>query len=230
MNWGLSSGLLHGGIDAANMLIELGYRQRKLAYSSISKETAAAEVAGAYSEIAMQYETSDRFETAISLLKRTLYMLVKLPQEQHSEESSAIIGWLLLLNKALVPYTLELDISRTIWELHIWNWIDHSERTDVCSCYHTDSIDACQNLSKAFGARGSFAEAGTHGMMHGRWTISIALKPNVNAIQVKCMAAVWKNSKHVLFLELIQTDHTATAAPLPTFFSPVLKCRYLANY
>ncbi|KAG6783817.1 hypothetical protein POTOM_009491 [Populus tomentosa] len=63
------------------------------------KETAsAAEVAGAYSEIAMQYETRDRFETAISLLKRTLSMLEKLLQEQHAEESSsAIIGWLLLL-------------------------------------------------------------------------------------------------------------------------------------
>jgi lipopolysaccharide biosynthesis regulator YciM len=63
------------------------------------KETAsAAEVAGAHSEIAMQYETRDRFETAISLLKRTLSMLEKLLQEQHAEESSsAIIGWLLLL-------------------------------------------------------------------------------------------------------------------------------------
>ncbi|KAL3603508.1 hypothetical protein D5086_004367 [Populus alba] len=143
MNWGLSSELLNGEIDAANMGIELGkYDEfintlkgvvqqtekdswtQALVFISMAKapcnlekfadakrcleiacgildkkETAsAAEVAGAYSEIAMQYETRDRFETAISLLKRTLSMLEKLLQEQHAEEnSSAIIGWLLLL-------------------------------------------------------------------------------------------------------------------------------------
>ena len=66
------------------------------------------EVAEAYSEISMQYETMNEFETAISLLKRTLALLEKQPQEQHSEGSvSARIGWLLLLTgkvQQAIPY------------------------------------------------------------------------------------------------------------------------------
>ncbi|CAN0886195.1 Protein KINESIN LIGHT CHAIN-RELATED 3 [Linum grandiflorum] len=72
------------------------------------EKVSPVEVAEAYSEIAMQYENMNVFENAISLLKRTLSIVEKLPQEQHSEGSiSARIGWLLLLTGKVtraIPY------------------------------------------------------------------------------------------------------------------------------
>ncbi|WZZ54789.1 hypothetical protein YC2023_054896 [Brassica napus] len=66
------------------------------------------EVAEAYSEVAMQYESMNEFEVAISLLQKTLGILERLPQEQHSEGSvAARIGWLLLFSGRVsraVPY------------------------------------------------------------------------------------------------------------------------------
>ncbi|GFZ13544.1 tetratricopeptide repeat (TPR)-like superfamily protein [Actinidia rufa] len=66
----------------------------------------SVEVAEAYMEISMQYETMNEFETAITLLKRS--QSEKLPQEQHSVGSvSARIGWLLLLTgkvQQAIPY------------------------------------------------------------------------------------------------------------------------------
>ncbi|RVX19205.1 hypothetical protein CK203_008866 [Vitis vinifera] len=103
------------------------------------------EVAEAYMEISMQYETMNEFETAISLLKRTLAMLEKLPQEQHSEGSvSARIGWLLLLTAYL-----ELDRPQSAAQM----FAVAKDIMDVSlGPHHADSIEACQNLSKAYGA------------------------------------------------------------------------------
>uniref|UniRef100_A0A2K2BD48 MalT-like TPR region domain-containing protein n=1 Tax=Populus trichocarpa TaxID=3694 RepID=A0A2K2BD48_POPTR len=180
MNWGLSSELLHGEIDAANMGIELGkYDEfintlkgvvqqtekdswtQALVFISMAKapcnlekfadakrcleiacgildkkETAsAAEVAGAHSEIAMQYETRDRFETAISLLKRTLSMLEKLLQEQHAEESSsAIIGWLLLLTCK--------NLSKAFGARGRENHIRQAEQVNMQECKHKLNISS----------------------------------------------------------------------------------------
>ncbi|KAK9282474.1 hypothetical protein L1049_005392 [Liquidambar formosana] len=147
------------------------------------------EVAEAYMEIAMQYETMNEFETAISLLKRTLAMLEKLPQEQHSEGSvSARIGWLLLLTGKVpqaIPYLesaaermtesfgpkhfgvgyiynnlgaayLELDRPQSAAQM----FAVAKDIMDVSlGPHHTDSIEACQNLSKAYGVMGSYALA-----------------------------------------------------------------------
>ncbi|EEF30011.1 protein KINESIN LIGHT CHAIN-RELATED 2 [Ricinus communis] len=147
------------------------------------------EVAEAYSEIAMQYETMNEFETAISLLKRTLSLLEKLPQEQHSEGSvSARIGWLLLLTGKVpqaIPYLesaaerlkesfgskhfgvgyiynnlgaayLELDRPQSAAQM----FAVAKDIMDVAlGPHHADSIEACQNLSKAYGAMGSYALA-----------------------------------------------------------------------
>ncbi|KAJ9169598.1 hypothetical protein P3X46_017767 [Hevea brasiliensis] len=147
------------------------------------------EVAEAYSEIAMQYEAMNELETAISLLKRTLSLLEKLPQEQHSEGSvSARVGWLLLLTGKVtqaIPYLenaaerlkesfgskhfgvgyiynnlgaayLELDRPQSAAQM----FAVAKDIMDVAlGPQHVDSIEACQNLSKAYGAMGSYAIA-----------------------------------------------------------------------
>ena len=144
------------------------------------------EVAEAYMEISMQYETMNEFETAISLLKRTLAMLEKLPQEQHSEGSvSARIGWLLLLTGKVaqaIPYLesaaerlkesfgskhfgvgyiynnlgaayLELDRPQSAAQM----FAVAKDIMDVSlGPHHADSIEACQNLSNAYGAMGRY--------------------------------------------------------------------------
>ncbi|CAI8602854.1 unnamed protein product [Vicia faba] len=147
------------------------------------------EVSEAYSEISMLYETMNEFETAISLLKRALALLEKLPQEQHSEGSvSARIGWLLLLTgkvKQAIPYLesaaerlkdsfgpkhfgvgyiynnlgaayLELDRPQSAAQM----FAVAKDIMDVSlGPHHADTIEACQNLSKAYGEMGSHALA-----------------------------------------------------------------------
>ncbi|KAL6208741.1 hypothetical protein ACLB2K_019686 [Fragaria x ananassa] len=137
----------------------------------------------------MQYETMNEFETAISLLKRTLALLEKLPQEQHSEGSvSARIGWLLLLTGKVsqaIPYLesaaerlkesfgpkhfgvgyiynnlgaayLELDRPQSAAQM----FAVAKDIMDVAlGPHHADSIEACQNLSKAYDAMKSYALA-----------------------------------------------------------------------
>lgn len=154
------------------------------------KETVSPiEVAEAYSEIAMQYETMNEFETSISLLKRTLALLEKQPQEQHSEGSvSARIGWLLLLRGEVpqaIPY-LESAVERLKESFgskhfgigYIYNnlgaaylELDRPQSAaqmfavakDIMDVslgpHHADSIESCQNLSKAYSAMGSYTLA-----------------------------------------------------------------------
>lgn len=164
--------------DAKRCLeISCGILDKKEAVSPI-------EVAEAYSEISMQYESINEFETAISLLKRALALLEKLPQEQHSEGSvSARIGWLLLLTgqvQQAIPYLesaaerlegsfgskhfgvgyiynnlgaayLELDRPQSAAQM----FAVAKDIMDVAlGPHHADSIEACQNLSKAYSAMG----------------------------------------------------------------------------
>ncbi|XP_008451256.1 protein KINESIN LIGHT CHAIN-RELATED 1 isoform X1 [Cucumis melo] len=153
------------------------------------EETSPAAAAEAYSEISMLYETMNDFETAISLLKRSLALLEKLPQEQHSEGSvSARLGWLLLLIgkvQEAIPYlegaaeTLQESFgSKHFGVGYIYNNLGAAylelERPqsaaqmfavakDIMDVslgpHHADSIEACHNLSKAYGAMGSYALA-----------------------------------------------------------------------
>ncbi|KAL0383610.1 UNVERIFIED_CONTAM: hypothetical protein Scaly_0648300 [Sesamum calycinum] len=143
-------------------------------------------VAEAFMEISMQYEAMNEFEIAISLLKRALTMLEKLPQEQHSVGSvSARIGWLLLLTgnvEQAIPYLedaaerlkesfgskhygvgyvynnlgaayLELDRPQSAAQVFAYA----KDIMDVSlGPHHMDSIEACQNLSKAYAAMGSY--------------------------------------------------------------------------
>ncbi|KAK1355748.1 N-terminal acetyltransferase A, auxiliary subunit [Heracleum sosnowskyi] len=146
-------------------------------------------VSEAFMEISMLYETMNEFETAISLLKRSQAMLEKLPQEQHSVGSvSARIGWLLLLTgkvKQAIPYLEEATerLKESFGPKHygvgyVYNnlgaaylELDRPERAAQVFAYakdimdvslgphHTDSIESCQNLSKAYDAMGSYAIA-----------------------------------------------------------------------
>ncbi|RDY01179.1 Protein KINESIN LIGHT CHAIN-RELATED 1, partial [Mucuna pruriens] len=153
------------------------------------EQISPVEVAEAYSEISMQYETMNEVETAILLLKRTLALLEKQPQEQHSEGSvSARIGWLLLLTgkvQQAIPYLesaaerlkdcfgpkhfgvgyiynnlgaayLELDRPQSAAQM----FAVAKDVMDVSlGPHHADTIEACQNLSKAYGEMGSYVLA-----------------------------------------------------------------------
>ncbi|MCL7041382.1 hypothetical protein MKW94_028744 [Papaver nudicaule] len=150
---------------------------------------APIEVAEAYTEMAMLYETMNELEAAISLLKRSLAILETIPQELHSEGSvSARLGWLLLLTGKVpqaIPY-LERAVemlkesfgSKHFGVGYIYNNLGAAylelerpqsaaqmfalakEIMDVSlGPHHADSIDACQNLSKAYGTMGSYTLA-----------------------------------------------------------------------
>ncbi|CAL5357367.1 unnamed protein product [Camellia sinensis] len=148
--------------------------------------TSPVEVSEAYMEISMQYETMNEFETAIALLKRTQAILEKLPQEQHSEGSvSARIGWLLLLTgkvQEAIPYLesaaerlKECFGSKHYGVGYIYNnlgaaYLELDRPQSAAQMFavakeimdaslgpgHVDTIESCQNLSKAYGAMGSY--------------------------------------------------------------------------
>lgn len=147
------------------------------------------EVAEAYSEISMQYENMEEYETAISLLERALGLLEREPQEQHSEGSiSARIGWLLLLTgrvQQAVPYLESAAeilkesfgpkhygvgyVYNNLGAAYLEQGRPHSGAQafalakDIMDALlgpnHKDSINSCQNLSKAYSAMGSYALA-----------------------------------------------------------------------
>ncbi|CAL1383228.1 unnamed protein product [Linum trigynum] len=147
------------------------------------------EVAEAYSEIAMQYENMNEFENAIYLLKRTLSLIEKLPQEQHSEGSvCARIGWLLLLTGRVtqaIPFleTAAERLKESFGPKHfgvgyIYNnlgsaymELDRPQSAaqmfavakDIMDAalgpHHADSIESCQNLSKAYAAMKNYGLA-----------------------------------------------------------------------
>ncbi|KAJ0259959.1 Glutamyl-tRNA reductase [Hirschfeldia incana] len=150
---------------------------------------ASVEVAEAYSEVAMQYESMNEFEVAISLLQKTLRMLERMPQEQHSEGSvAARIGWLLLFSGRVseaVPY-LESAAERLKESFgakhfgvgYVYNnlgaaYLELGRPQSAAQMFavgkdimdvslgpnHVDSIDACQNLSKAYAGMGNYGLA-----------------------------------------------------------------------
>ncbi|XP_051118656.1 protein KINESIN LIGHT CHAIN-RELATED 3 [Andrographis paniculata] len=145
-----------------------------------------AAAAESFTEISTQYEAMNEFDTAISLLKRALTIFERLSSEQHSVGSvSARIGWLLLLTGKVenaIPY-LE-DAAERLKESfgakhygigYVYNnlgaaymELDRPQSAAQAFAYakdvmdvslgphHTDSIEACRNLSKAYAAIGSY--------------------------------------------------------------------------
>ncbi|CAM8894506.1 unnamed protein product [Rhodiola kirilowii] len=148
-----------------------------------------ADVSKSYVEIAMQYETMNEIETAIKLLQRTLNMLEKLPQEQHSLAStSARIGHLLMLTGKVsqaIPY-LESAVeimtecfgSSHYSVAYIYSnlgsaYLELGKHQLAVKMFgmaksimdvavgpqHMDTIEACQNIAKAYSAMGSYDTA-----------------------------------------------------------------------
>ncbi|KAK9083275.1 hypothetical protein Scep_029746 [Stephania cephalantha] len=142
------------------------------------------EVAEAYMEIALLYEAMNEFETEITLMKKSLVILEKFPQEQHVKGSaSARLGWLLLLTGKVpqaIPYleSAAERIKESFGSKHfglgyVYNNLGAAyleldrpqsaaqmfamakEIMDVSlGPHHADSIDALQNLSRAHGTMG----------------------------------------------------------------------------
>ncbi|XP_039135103.1 protein KINESIN LIGHT CHAIN-RELATED 2 [Dioscorea cayenensis subsp. rotundata] len=143
-------------------------------------------VAETFVEISALYESMNEFGTAISLLKRALSMLERLPQQQHLEGNvSAKIGWLLLLTgkvELAVPY-LESAAERlkeTFGPKHfgvgyIYNnlgaaYLEMNRLQSAAQMFalakdimdvslgphHADSIEACQSLANAYSTMGSY--------------------------------------------------------------------------
>ncbi|EES07769.1 hypothetical protein BDA96_04G373100 [Sorghum bicolor] len=143
-------------------------------------------VAEMYTEVSSLYEMVNEFEKAISLLKRGLGMLERIPQAQHLEGNvAARIGWLLLFTGKVteaVPY-LEDAVERMKDSFgpkhygvgYVYNNLGAAymemdrpqsaaqmfalakEVMDVSlGPHHSDTIEACQSLAKAYDAMGSY--------------------------------------------------------------------------
>lgn len=150
------------------------------------EKVSPSQVSEAYNEVAALYESMNEFETAISLLKISLGIVEKLPQEQHVEGTVlARIGWLLLLIgkvEEAVPY-MESAADRMKESFgpkhfavgYIYNNLGAAymelERPqsaaqmfafakDIMEVamgpHHRDSIEACQSLANAYSAMGSY--------------------------------------------------------------------------
>ncbi|CAM0943129.1 unnamed protein product [Alopecurus aequalis] len=146
-------------------------------------------VAEAYVEVSSLYEMVNELDKAISLMKKSLGMLERMPQAQHLEGNvAARIGWLLLLTGKVtdaVPY-LE-DAAERMKESfgpkhfgvgYVYNNLgaaymemDRPQSAaqmfalakDVMDVslgpHHTDTIETCQSLANAYNAMGSYALA-----------------------------------------------------------------------
>ncbi|KAL4558686.1 hypothetical protein LXL04_036887 [Taraxacum kok-saghyz] len=153
------------------------------------EKSSPLQVSEAYMEISMQYETMNEFETAILLLKKAQKILEKIPEEQHSVGSCcARIGWLLLLTGKVQESISYLEDaverlkenfgSRHFGVGYVYNnlgaaylELDRPQSAaqvfllakDIMDIslgpHHVDSIEACQNLSKAYSAMRSYSLA-----------------------------------------------------------------------
>lgn len=146
-------------------------------------------VAEAYIEASSLYEMVNEFDKAISLMKRSLGMLERIPQSQHLEGNvAAKIGWLLLLTGKVteaVPY-LEDAVERMKESFgpkhygvgYVYNNLGAAymemdrpqsaaqmfalakEVMDVSlGPHHSDTIETCQSLANAYNTMGSYALA-----------------------------------------------------------------------
>jgi tetratricopeptide (TPR) repeat protein len=144
-------------------------------------------VAEMYIEVSSLFETVNELEKAISLLKKSLGMLERMPQAQHLEGNvAARIGWLLLLTGKVseaVPY-LEDAVERMKDSFgpkhygvgYVYNNLGAAymemdrpqsaaqmfalakEVMDVSlGPHHSDTIEACQSLANAYNAMGRYS-------------------------------------------------------------------------
>ncbi|CAN6314044.1 unnamed protein product [Urochloa humidicola] len=143
-------------------------------------------VAEAYAEISLLHEAMTEFETALSLMKKTLAVLKGTKEMQHIEGSiSARMGWLLLHSERVaeaVPY-LETAVEKLkncfgpqhfglgFAYKHLGEAYLGTDRHEsavkfltlakdiICATFgptHEDSIDATQSVANAYGVMGSY--------------------------------------------------------------------------
>ncbi|CAL4920783.1 unnamed protein product [Urochloa decumbens] len=143
-------------------------------------------VAEAYAEISLLHEAMTEFETALSLMKKTLTVLKGTKEMQHIEGSiSARMGWLLLHSERVaegVPY-LETAVEKLkncfgpqhfglgFAYKHLGQAYLETDRHESAVKFltlakdiihatfgptHEDSIDATQSLANAYGVMGSY--------------------------------------------------------------------------
>ncbi|KAJ0967344.1 hypothetical protein J5N97_024261 [Dioscorea zingiberensis] len=146
-------------------------------------------VAEAYAETSLLYEAMNDFEVAMSLMKRTLAILHKLPQQLHLAGSiSARLGWLLLLTRRVsdaVPFLesaveklkgsfgpkhfglgfVYKHLGQAYLEMHQPQsalrmlLLGKNIIEETFGQGHEDSIDTCQCIANAYGVMGSYALA-----------------------------------------------------------------------
>ncbi|PKU83422.1 uncharacterized protein LOC110104874 [Dendrobium catenatum] len=152
-------------------------------------DSSSEKVAEALLEISMLYEMMNEFETALSLMKRTLALLEKFPQEQYLMGSIfSRIGWLLLLTGRVqhaVP-SLESAITKLKNSFgpkhfglgfaykHLGQAYLETDKVqsaiqmlllakDILEAsfgpQHEDSIDTCQYIANAYGVSRSYGLA-----------------------------------------------------------------------
>ncbi|XP_039133161.1 LOW QUALITY PROTEIN: nephrocystin-3-like [Dioscorea cayenensis subsp. rotundata] len=146
-------------------------------------------VAETYAETSLLYEAMNDFEIAMSLMKRTLAIIEKLPQQLHLAGSiSARLGWLLLLTRRVsdaVPL-LEAAVEQlkgSFGPMHFGlgfvykhlgqTYLEMNQPQEALRMLllgkkiiektfgedHEDSIDTCQCIANSYGAMESYALA-----------------------------------------------------------------------
>uniref|UniRef100_A0ACD5ZGF2 Uncharacterized protein n=1 Tax=Avena sativa TaxID=4498 RepID=A0ACD5ZGF2_AVESA len=153
------------------------------------ESSAPDKVAELYVEVSSLYEMVNEFGKAISLMKRSLGMLERIPQAQHLEGNvSARIGWLLLLTGKVaeaVPYLEDAAqrMKETFGPKHfgvgyVYNNLGaaymemdrpqsaaqmfalaHEVIEVSLGPHHSDTIETCQSLANAYNTMGSYAMA-----------------------------------------------------------------------
>ncbi|KAJ6842933.1 protein KINESIN LIGHT CHAIN-RELATED 2-like [Iris pallida] len=154
------------------------------------EDVSPSKVAEAYTEMATLYESMENeFDTAITLLKRSLRMIERLPQEQHLEGNvSARIGWLYLLTGKVEKAVDYLESAAERMQEcfgpkhfgvgYIYNnlgaaYLEMDRPQSAAQMFalakdildfslgpnHIDSIRTCQSLANAYSAMGSYSLA-----------------------------------------------------------------------
>ncbi|KAL5211315.1 hypothetical protein ABZP36_022162 [Zizania latifolia] len=196
-------------------------------------------VAEAYVEVSSLYEMLNEFDKAISLLKRSLGMLERIPQAQHMEGNvAARIGWLLLLTGNVpeaVPY-LEDAVERmkdSFGPMHygvgyLYNnlgaaYMEMDRPQSAAQMFalakevmyvslgphHSDTIGAYQNLANAYNAMRSYALA-----MEFQKQVVVSWRNHGPSARDELKEAIRRYEQiKIKFLAFLSSENSATELP-----------------
>ncbi|XP_020247994.1 protein KINESIN LIGHT CHAIN-RELATED 1-like [Asparagus officinalis] len=214
----------------------------------------SSKVFDTYAEISMIYEIMNEFETALSLMERTLAMVSKSPREQHLEGSiSARMGWLLLLTgraERAIPYLErgEQRLKDSFGEMHFGlGFVSkhlgqaymevgrpaHAVQV-LATAYnilsrwfgpkHEDSIDACQSLANAYATKASSSSIDTK---QGHYASAMEFQQRVITAWESCgpNATDELREAHRLFEQLKKKALGSPSAVYPANALPLSQCR-----